>query len=335
MKWASGCDGWQLSYLITSSQAYGVYLSYYLSHDVFPGATPLDFAFVGGFNFAAAMLVAPLVTYLARRYGTRPSMFFGVLSLAAAFISASFAHKAWQLYLSHGVLLGIGVGFIYIPSIAILSQWFSKKRSLANGITSAGSGIGGVIFSLATNSMIENISLGWSLRITGILALLMTFTAAVLIKDRNKIILPTQHPFDVQLLSRCDVRLLLLWAFTSMLGYITLLYSLPDFARSIRLSRSQSTDIVTFLNLGTAVGRPFIGFLSDHYGRIKVAAILTMACGIACFAIWIPASSFGVTVLFALISGAILGVFWVVRPWIAYTTATMCLTSYRQLDHFV
>ena len=298
-----------------ASQAYGVYLSYYLRDDSFPGASPLDFAFVGGLDFAAAMLVAPLVTYLARKYGTRPPLFFGVLSLAGGFISASFAIKAWQLYLSQGVLVGFGVGFIYIPSIAILSQWFSKKRSLANGITSAGSGIGGVIFSLATNGMIENISLSWSLRTAGIIAFLMTFTAVVLIKDRNNIILPIQHPFDVKLLSRYDVWLLLLWAFTSMLGYITLLYSLPDFALSIRLSRSQSTDIVTFLNLGTAVGRPFIGFLSDHFGRIKVATILTFSCGIACFAIWIPATSFGVTVLFALISGAILGVFWVVRPW--------------------
>lgn len=241
-------------------------------------------------------------------------MLFGVLSLAGGFVSASFAVKAWHLCLSQGALVGIGVGCVYIPSIPILSQWFSKKRSLANGITSAGSGIGGVIFSLTTNSMIENISVGWSLRITGVVAFLMTTIAVLLIKDRNDVIIPRQHPFDVQLLFRYDVWLLLLWAFVSMLGYITLLYSLPDFALSIHLSRSQSAEVITFLNLGTAIGRPFIGILSDRFGRIKVAAILTFACGTICFAIWIPARSFGVTVLFALVSGAILGVFWVVRP---------------------
>ncbi|CAF9928250.1 hypothetical protein IMSHALPRED_007419 [Imshaugia aleurites] len=290
---------------------YGVYLSYYLRDDSFPGASPLDFAFVGGLTFAAAMLVAPLVTFLTRKYGTRPPMLFGVLSLAGGFVSASFAVKAWHLCLSQGALVGIGVGCVYIPSIPILSQWFSKKRSLANGITSAGSGIGGVIFSLTTNSMIENISVGWSLRITGVVAFLMTTIAVLLIKDRNDVIIPRQHPFDVQLLFRYDVWLLLLWAFVSMLGYITLLYSLPDFALSIHLSRSQSAEVITFLNLGTAIGRPFIGILSDRFGRIKVAAILTFACGTICFAIWIPARSFGVTVLFALVSGAILGVFWV------------------------
>ena len=244
-------------------------------------------------------------------------MIFGVFSLAGGFISASFAVKAWQLYLSQGALIGIGVGCVYIPSVPILSQWFHKRRSLANGITSAGSGIGGIIFSLSTDRMIENVSLGWSLRITGLIAFLMISLAIIVIRDRNDVVAPTQHPFDVALLSRYDVWLLLLWAFVSMLGYTTLLYSLPDFALSIHLSQSQAADVITFLNLGTAVGRPFIGVLSDHFGRIKVAAVLTMVCGIACFAIWIPAGSFGVTVLFALISGAILGVFWAVRDlWI-------------------
>lgn len=256
------------------------------------------------------MLVAPLVTFLARKLGTRTPMFVGVVALAGGFIAASFASKAWHLYLCQGVLVGVGVGFIYIPSIAILSQWFSKKRSLANGITSAGSGIGGITFSLITGSMIENISLAWSLRITGVIAFVMTFTAVVLTRDRNKVIQPAQHPFDTELLHRFDVWLLLTWAFISMLGYTTLLYSLPDFALSIGLSRAQATDAITFLNLGTAVGRPFIGALSDRFGRIKVPALLTLMCGISCFAIWLPANSFGPTILFALISGAILGVFW-------------------------
>lgn len=39
--------------------SYGVYLSYYLSHDTFEGTSDLAYAFIGGVNFAAAMLVAP------------------------------------------------------------------------------------------------------------------------------------------------------------------------------------------------------------------------------------------------------------------------------------
>lgn len=231
---------------------------------------------------------------------------------AGGFISASFAKRIWQLYLSQGLLVGLGVGFIFIPSISILSQWFSKKRSLANGISSAGSGVGGVIFSLATGAMIKHVGLGWSLRITGVITFVITLIAALLLRDRNHIIQPPQLGFDTNLLRQYKVQLLLGWAFISMLGYITLLYSLADFAISIHLSQTQATDIVALLNLGTAVGRPFIGLLSDRYGRIEIAGLFTFTCGVICFTIWLPANSFGVAVLFAILSGAILGTFWMV-----------------------
>lgn len=61
-----------------------------------------------------------------------------------------------------------------------------------------------------------------------------------------------------------------------------------------------------------AVVRPKIGLASDRFGRFNVSAGLTFVCGLCCFVVWIPATSYGATLLFAIVSGAILGVFWVV-----------------------
>ncbi|MCJ1245200.1 hypothetical protein MMC30_002401 [Trapelia coarctata] len=294
--------------------SYSVYLAYYLSHDIFPGATPLDYAFIGSFNFSMAMLVSPAVTIIARRYGTQAPMLLGILLQTSGFVSASFAREIWQLYLSQGLLVGLGQGFVYIPSIAILSQWFTKKRSLANGISAAGSGIGGLIFSFAASALISNVSLAWSLRITAAITASMNVAATLLIRNRNEAIRPPQRGFDMLLLRRYDVLLLLMWGFISMLGYMTLLYSLSDFAHSIGLDYTQAASVAAYLNLGTAVGRPLIGISSDRYGRMEVAGLLTFLCGVSCFAIWLPAISYGVTVFFALISGAILGVYWTIGP---------------------
>lgn len=93
-----------------------------------------------------------------------------------------------------------------------------------------------------------------------------------------------------------------------MLGYITLLVSLSDFARSIGLSDTEAA----FSNLGTAIGRPFIGIISDHYGRMETAGLLTLGSGITYVALWLPATSYGLTISFVIINGAALGVFWVV-----------------------
>lgn len=73
-------------------------------------------------------------------------------------ITASFNRQIWELYLSQGLLVGFGIGLLYITSTAILSQWFERKRSLANSISSAGSGSGCACFTWAPEAMIERLS---------------------------------------------------------------------------------------------------------------------------------------------------------------------------------
>ncbi|KAG4436787.1 hypothetical protein IFR05_007721 [Cadophora sp. M221] len=293
--------------------SYGVFLGYYLKNNIYPDATPIDFAFIGGLNFSTAMIASPLVTVLvpSTPFGIHLPMLIGICFQTAGFVTASFANQIWHLYLTQGILVGLGVGFTYIPSIAILSQWFHKKRSLANGISAAGSGIGGLIFSFMVRPAIANISLAWSLRITGIVSGFMNLLATMVIRSRNHIVQPKQHPFDRKLLRRYDVLLVLAWAFMSMLGYITLLFSMSNFASSIGLDESQAATVTALLNLGTALGRPFIGVISDRLGRVETAGFITLICAVSVFAIWIPAKSYGVTILFVIINGAILGVFWV------------------------
>jgi MFS family permease len=91
-----------------------------------------------------------------------------------------------------------------------------------------------------------------------------------------------------------------------------LLFSLPDFARSIGLSAKQASVVNAILSLGTAIGRPLIGFASDYFGRIDVAGVLTCLCGIFSLLLWLPATSYGLLLFFALITGGIYGVFWMV-----------------------
>lgn len=279
---------------------------------MFPGATSLDFALIGGFQFTFSFLMAPLVTIAARVFGTRAPMLLGIFFLVCGYVAASFSHQIWHLYLSQGVLTGLGIGFIYIPTNPILAQWFKKKRSRASGITGSGAGFGALVASFTTEALIRNISLAWAYRITVIICAVVLLIATLLLKNRNDVVKPTQRGFDTKLLRRLDVILLLSWAFIGTLGYITLLYSLPDFARSIGLSSGQGATTNAILNLGTAIGRPLTGLASDRFGRFEVAETLTLASGLLCFVIWIPAKSYGVLIFFALLNGGMIGIFWVV-----------------------
>ncbi|KAH7074752.1 major facilitator superfamily domain-containing protein [Paraphoma chrysanthemicola] len=280
------------------------------ANHTFPEATTWDYSFIGGFNFAIAMLVAPIVTILVRKFGTHVIMLIGVVIQCAGYITASFATRIWHLHISQGVLIGCGIGFLYIPALPILSQWFVKRRSLANGISAAGSGVGGAAFTWGTEAIIQRWSISWALRITGLIAFTANIVAVIVIRDRNYAIQPTQLGFDTKLLRRYDVILLLIWAFTSMMGYMVLLFSMADFALSIGLSRDQATDVIGILNVGTAIGRPIIGIVSDRWSRIDTAGALTLLCGLSCIVFWLPAMSYGLTLFFAILCGAIVGVFW-------------------------
>ncbi|KAK1957635.1 MFS general substrate transporter [Colletotrichum sublineola] len=260
-----------------------------------------------GWVIVASCFTLNCFTWGVTSHGT---MLVGAAVQSAGFISASFALEVWHLYITQGALVGTGIGLVFVPSLPVLSQWFSAKRSVANGISSAGSGAGGVAFSWGTGAMIRNLGLPCALRVTGLVTLVASFVTTLLIRDRRRQVKSNKLVFDVRLLRRHEVRLLLLWAFISMFGYITLIFSLADFSRSIGLSSAQATDVTAVLNLGTAVGRPLIGITSDRFRRIDTAGILTLLCGIICFAMWLPATTFALTLAFAFICGAILGVFW-------------------------
>ena len=290
--------------------SYGVYLNYYLSNAIFTGASDISYAFVGGSNFGAALITAPGVNWLLRRFPTRTVMLSGCIIWAVGWISASFADTLWQLVLSQGVCIGVGLGLVWQPSTGVVSQWFQKRRSMAQGFTSAGSGVIGIIYSVSTTHMIEKLGLGWALRITGITSAVCLVLATLLIRDRNKIVRPTIHPFDTEILRRYQVWMVLGWSVFSLLGYMVLLYTLGDFGRTIGLNERQSGIVITMVNLGTAIGRMFVGVISDRWGRVTVSGGCAALSGIACFAWWINTGDYGTLLAFGLVVGMIFGIYW-------------------------
>ncbi|KAL9055245.1 MAG: hypothetical protein Q9162_003655 [Coniocarpon cinnabarinum] len=301
-----GGYGW-----VCVASSYGVFLAYYLSHNVFPGATYLDFAFVGGLSISMALLISPIATTLIGHAGTRVCLLVGIFFETLSLIGASFAKQTWQLFLSQGVCFGWGMGFLFVGSVNVPPQWFAKRRSLANACGAAGSGLGGLTYALATQAIIEHISLGWAFRVLGILSFAVNFTCTIMIRDRNKQIGTKHVAFSSSLMKQPHFLLLLGWGFFSMLGYIVLLFSLPNYAtQSAGLTASQGSLVSAMLNLGQGLGRPPVGYFSDRVGRINMAMTCTFACGLFCLVIWVFASSYGVLIFFALIAGTVSGTFW-------------------------
>ena len=62
-----------------------------------------------------------------------------------SWILASQASDVTQLYLTYGLLGGIGTGIVYVGIVGQMVQWFPDKRGFATGMVAAGYGMGAVV----------------------------------------------------------------------------------------------------------------------------------------------------------------------------------------------
>lgn len=69
----------------------------------------------------------------------------GAILFGLGLMLSSAVDQLWQLYLSYGVLAGMGTGFIYGPALANCIKWFPDKRGLISGIAVTGFGAGAMI----------------------------------------------------------------------------------------------------------------------------------------------------------------------------------------------
>ena len=257
-------------------------------------------------------MLSPVVTLSHKHLGMRATLLLGTVLMFVALFTSSYATEIWHLFLSQGVCFGWGMGFLYMPASPALPPWFSTWRSLAVGIATAGSGIGGLLYSLVTNAAISHFGVAWAYRILAFCSFVSNLLSSFLLREyHGRSQAPrTESRIRLRDFGRVEVLLVVFWGMVTELGYITLLYSLPSYAATVGLTPTQGSVANALLNLSLGLGRPLVGYFSDTLGRINMALAMTILCAVFCFAIWIPGQNFGSLVAFALLVGGVCGTFW-------------------------
>jgi MFS transporter, OFA family, oxalate/formate antiporter len=81
----------------------------------------------------------------------------GFLYGLGVFLASFSANRLWWLYLSYGVIGGIGLGFGYIVPVAVLVKWFPDRRGLITGIAVAGFGAGALVTAPVATRLIQSV----------------------------------------------------------------------------------------------------------------------------------------------------------------------------------
>jgi OFA family oxalate/formate antiporter-like MFS transporter len=107
----------------------------------------------------------------------------GVLYGAGIFLTSLAASSIWVLYLSYGLLAGIGIGLGYIVPVATLIKWFPDKRGFITGIAVAGFGAGALVTAPIAKQLVSGVGLFPTFAILGVLYLVMVVGAAFFMKN--------------------------------------------------------------------------------------------------------------------------------------------------------
>ena len=70
-------------------------------------------------------------------------LYVGNFLVVLGIMMLSLCTEYWQVFLAQGICMGLGAGLLYIPSLALVSIWFDRKRALAMGVVMSGIAVGG------------------------------------------------------------------------------------------------------------------------------------------------------------------------------------------------
>ncbi|KAF7238184.1 Monocarboxylate transporter 7 [Varanus komodoensis] len=114
---------------------------------------------------------APLSTILSNRFGHRLVVMIGGVLISTGMVVGSFARTVVEMYISIGIVSGLGYCLAFLPTVTILSQYFDKRRSLVTAVASTGECFAVFSFAPAITALKEHIGWRCSLLFVGLLQL--------------------------------------------------------------------------------------------------------------------------------------------------------------------
>ena len=198
-------------------------------------------------------------------------------------------HGLWWLYLTYGVLGGIGLGFAYIIPVAVLVKWFPDKRGLMTGIAVGGFGAGALITAPVATHLIQTVGVLTTFLYLGIVFLVVTVLCGYFMQNPPEGYKPEGWEPSAALQKTEAARNFTLkqalgtwqwWALWLLLflntcaGISVISQEAPMFQELAGVTAIVAAGMVGIVSIGNAVGRVFWASVSDLMPRRFVFLIM-------------------------------------------------------------
>ena len=222
---------------------------------------------------------------ISKRLGSTLSLILAAVLSCLGFVLASRLNGAvWMLYLSYGVLAGLGIGIAYNVIISTVNAWFPDKKGLCSGALMMGFGASALVVGKLASALMEGPGWRTAYLVVGLaLGGVLLATALVLRKPGPELVLPQPEKKTAageEALAQADyptgkmIRRLSFWlAFLCIVCLSAVGNTVISFAKDLALSvgakAALATTLVGVLSICNGLGRITIGALFDKLGRKK------------------------------------------------------------------
>ncbi|KAG1443527.1 hypothetical protein G6F56_010642 [Rhizopus delemar] len=299
-----------------TSAIWGVFSNAYATTVLAGKSTTMELMGVGSLMIVTLNLFSPIGPLLSP-LGPRLVLTCGAIMMSLGIITAGFSTEVWHLYLTMGLVFGTGSSLVYMSIVSVIPQWFTTRRGTAMGLSSAGSGFGGLALSPMVTSLVSKYGLPWAHRIIGLMAFGICMIAACLIKTRlppDAKKQPIKLPIKFSMLKDVNLLIMLAGLVIALFGYLIPLFYLPTYARAFGVTSSQSSNLVGVACAMNAIGRLVLGYIADRIGRINMFAIASTSSGLFCMLLWPFAKTYETMMAFAVLFGFTCGIYYALAP---------------------
>ncbi len=238
------------------------------------------------------------------RFGPRILIVLCGILAGLGYFLMSQINSIWQLYLFHGLIVGIGVSGTDVILLSTTARWFVRRRGMMSGIVKIGTGVGIMIIPLVAAWLIS--SYGWrtSFGVIGIaLAIVLVLGAPLLRRDPARVgQLPdgeeTGNSTNVQLpetglsLSQA-IRTMRFWMlciafFAILFCTFTIIVHFARHAVDLGFSVSFGATMISVIGGASIIGRLVMGITGDRIGNKR--ALLICFGGLIASYSWLQAA---------------------------------------------
>ncbi|WP_263355608.1 L-lactate MFS transporter [Acidicapsa ligni] len=213
----------------------------------------------------------------------------GFLYGLGVFLASFSADKLWWLYISYGVIGGIGLGFAYIIPVAVLVKWFPDRRGLITGIAVGGFGAGALITAPLATHLIQSIGVMHTFAWLGIGYLIVSMGTGYFMQNPPEGYKPagwspsatlsaqratTDYTLGGALKTWQWWALWFLLFLNSSAGISLISQEAPIFQELTKATAIVAAGMVGIVSIGNAFGRVFWAWISDMLTRRWTFAVM-------------------------------------------------------------